>query len=166
MDILPCTAHPETVNPYRYQKAAADYPVDCRFRIIHLLALHIPYLQCFINFMCCKTQQFCCHILPQHFSFPPAVSIWNICGRGKDTDMRKSKLQQLRLYVYPIYTILCIYLLLSYKTKKKRWYRALLCLSWCRRRDLNSHAIARTAAWRQRVCRSTTPTCFLQRRLF
>ena len=32
--------------------------------------------------------------------------------------MRKSKLQQLRLYVYPIYTILCIYLLLSYKTKK------------------------------------------------
>lgn len=32
--------------------------------------------------------------------------------------MRKSELQQLRLYVYRIYTILCIYLLLSYKTKK------------------------------------------------
>lgn len=45
--------------------------------------------------------------------------------------------------------------------QEKHWYRAFSCLSWCRRRDPNSCAIVHTAAWRQRICRSTTPACFM-----
>ena len=63
--------------------------------------------------------------------------------------------------MYIRYTRYCVFIYYYPIKQKKRWYRALLCLSWCRRRDLNSHAIARTAAWRQRVCRSTTPACFM-----